>query len=159
MADEIGQLREITPPTRVGSRLKGEALDALVARSDLAARDKARAIERLRADAAGEAFAAERLPVVARAGDGGTVVEIAVHEVVREGANAIRLHVEATCDGKPIDGWDVDQRIVCPPLDRIVGDEISEGPLMATLDVLVQQAIARAGADPALRERLEKVAA
>ena len=157
MADEIGQLREITPPTRVGSRVKGEAVEALVARGDLAARDKARAVERLRADAAGEAFAAAKLPVVARAQGGGTVVEVAVHEIVREGDAAIRLHVVATRDGKPIDGWDVDHRIVCPPLDIVLGDTIAEDPVMAVLDVLLQHAIERAGADLVLREQLEKV--
>ena len=149
-------------PTRVGQRTKGEAVDALVARSDLAARDKARAVERLRADAAGEAFAAGKLPVVARAAGGDTVVEVAVHEIVREGDNAIRLHVEAARDGKPIDGWDVDQRIVCPPLDIVrvdpdLGETIAEDPVMAVLDVLLQHAIARAGAAPGLREQIERI--
>lgn len=145
--------RERPQLTRVGERAKGDAVAALAARGDMTVSAKAQAIASLRADSAREAFAAEKLPVVARAG----TVEVAVHEIVREGGDAIRMHVVATRDGKPIDGWDVDQRIVCPPLDIVLSDTVVEDPVLAALDAMLQQALWRAGDPPELREQIEKV--
>lgn len=150
---ELDEREERLQPARVGGRTKGDAVVALAARGDMTVAAKAQAIAGLRADSAREAFAAEKLPVVARAG----TVEVAVHEIVREGGDAIRLHVVATRDGKPIDGWDVDQRIVCPPLDIVLGDTVVEDPVLAALDVMLQQALWRAGEPPGLREQIEKV--